>query len=191
MSERSNQRHGDERDREWLDPEDLPTEDDLWAMREGNDTPNPEDGYTGAPREDGQTESTRSFTMRMERWLEYLFNSGVELSFLGTPGLVVLIYTPFFSIDGISFAGLTAVGFGAFWLALFRGKYVDVGEYPGYGNFSSVPVRFVVYNTALIAGTYAGAYGWDANQSLLFAILFPVVITGVLMASLPRFTRGA
>ncbi len=178
--DRSGDDAGEER---WITDDDMPTEAELWARRAGNDPPPPSesDSSTG--------EDSPSLTARMERWLEYLFNSGVELSFLGSFGLLILFFTPpLLSVDGISFSGLVAIASGSTWLGLFRGGYIDVGEFPGYGNFASAPVRFAVYNVALVGGTYAGAYWWDAQSSLLFAIVFPAVITGVVIASVPRLT---
>lgn len=168
----------------WITDDDMPTEAELWERRAGNDpAPPTEDADSATDSGDA------SITARMERWLEYLFNSGVELSFLGSFGLLILFFTPpLLSVDGISFSGLVAIASGSTWLGLFRGGYIDIGTFPGYGNFASAPARFAIYNVALVGGTYAGAYWWDFQASLLFAIVFPVVITGVVIASVPRLT---
>lgn len=122
---------------------------------------------------------------RIDRWLEYVFYSGVELSALSTPALTFLLFGAPFSRDGVSIGGLVAVAMGTFALAVFRGNYVDVGEFPAIGGLTNLPFRIAYYNLLLGSVVTLGAYGWAQGAPLL-SVLVPA--SGMLlgMAVLPR-----
>lgn len=122
---------------------------------------------------------------RIDRWLEYVFYSGTELSALSSPALTYLLFGAPFSRDGVSVGGLVAIAVGTLALAVFRGNYVDVGEFPAIGGLGSLPFRIVYYNLLLGTVVTLGAYGWVQGAPLL-SVFVPA--SGMLlgMAVLPR-----
>ena len=132
----------------------------------------------------------RSLTGRVERWLEYVFYSGVELAVLASPALLVLLYWPAYDIDASSIAGLSTIAFGTAWLALFRGGYLPVGDYPRFGDFGSLPLRLGYYSSTVFAATWLGGLGWQLSGSLAAAALLPIGATWLAFAAFPRLHRS-
>ena len=131
----------------------------------------------------------RGVAGRVERWLEYVFYSGVELAVLASPALLVLLYWPAYDIDASSIAGLSAIAFGTAWLALFRGGSLPVGEFPRLGDFGSLPLRLGYYSATVFAATWLGGLGWQLSGSLAAAALVPIGATWLAFASFPRLYR--
>ncbi len=136
------------------------------------------------------SDSSPSIVRRFERFLEFVFYSGVELSVLGSPALLVLLYWPVYDIDPSSMAGLSTIIFGTLWLALFRGGYLPVGDYPRFGHFNSVPLRIGYYSATIYATTWLGAFGWRLSGSLAVAFFLPIGATWLAFAAFPKLWRG-
>jgi len=136
------------------------------------------------------TSTSRSLTQRLERWLEFVFYSGVELSVLGSPALLVLLYWPVYDLDASSIAGLTTIIFGTLWLAMFRGGYLPARDYPRLGDFSSVPLRILYYSLTIYAAAWLGAFGWQLFGTLAVAAMLPIGATWLAFAAFPLVWRG-
>lgn len=136
------------------------------------------------------SDSSTSLVRRFERFLEFVFYSGVELSVLGSPALLVLLYWPVYDIDPSSMAGLSTIAFGTLWLAVFRGGYLPVDEYPRFGHVNSVPLRVSYYSATIYAATWLGAFGWLVSGSLAAAFFLPIGATWLAFAAFPKLWRG-
>lgn len=134
--------------------------------------------------------TNRTVIQRIERWLEFVFYSGVELSVLGSPALLILLYFPFYDIDANAIAGLSTIMFGTLWLAMFRGGYLPARDYPRLGNFSSVPLRTVYYSATVLGATWLGAFGWQVFGTLAVGFLLPIGVTWLAFAAFPFVWRG-
>lgn len=132
----------------------------------------------------------RTLTQRLERWLEFVFYSGVELSVLGSPALLVLLYRPFYDVDANAIAGLSTIVFGTCWLALFRGGYLPAGEYPRLGDLDSVPLRGLYLSLTVLVATWIGAFGWQLFGTLVAAVVLPIGCTWLALAAFPFVWRG-
>jgi len=135
------------------------------------------------------SDSSPSIVRRFERFLEYVFYSGVELSVLGSPALLVLLYWPVYDLDASSMAGLSTIVFGTLWLALFRG-YLPVGDYPRFGHFKSVPLRVGYYSATIYAATWLGAFGWQLSGTLAAAFFLPIGATWLAFGAFPKLWPG-
>ncbi len=134
--------------------------------------------------------SNRTVIQRIERWLEFVFYSGVELSVLGSPALLILLYFPLYDIDANAMAGLSTITFGTLWLAMFRGGYLPARDYPRLGDFNSVPLRIGYFSATILGATWLGAFGWQLFETLAVALLLPIGVTWLAFAAFPFLWRG-
>lgn len=134
--------------------------------------------------------SGRTLVGQAERWLEFVFYSGVELSVLSSPALLVLLYRPVYNIDASSIAGLSVIAFGTLWLALFRGGYLPAGDYPRVGDFESLPLRIGYYSATVFGSAWVGGFGSQLFDSLVAAALLPIGATWLAFAVFPFVWRG-
>ncbi|XVH31931.1 hypothetical protein ACNS7O_01750 [Haloferacaceae archaeon DSL9] len=127
---------------------------------------------------------------RFERFLEYLFFSGIEFSALSSPMLTVLLFSPWFHPNVTSLSGLFAVAAGALSLALYRGRYVDVGRFPRYGHLPTLLPRAAYYSAVLGAATWGGSYANVSFDSTALGILIPVLVVPICLAFVPKMTTN-
>ncbi|WP_162224563.1 hypothetical protein [Halorussus amylolyticus] len=124
----------------------------------------------------------------LERWLDYVFFAGLEISILSIPALSVLFFaTP---RGPISLAALTAVAVSTCAAATFRGGWVEAGEWPRAGDPYTLPLRVAYYSATIGAAGYAGAAAHLRTGTPGVGMVVAAVVSVAAMAALPRAVAG-
>jgi hypothetical protein len=128
--------------------------------------------------------SEDSLTGRFDRWLDYAFFGGAEVTVLGLPVLLTLMVAP--NPVTVSLSAMTALTVSTVTVATLRGGWIDVGEWPAFGDFYSLPFRAGYYGGVLGFTAYAGSLAQLSTGSPWPGILVPTVCCVVLLAGFPR-----
>jgi hypothetical protein len=120
----------------------------------------------------------------VERWLDYVFFAGLEISMLSLPALVLLLAAQ--PPGPIAVAALTALAVSTGAAGTFRGPWVDLGEWPAAGDLYTIPLRSAYYSATVAAATYAGAAANVASGVALAGIAVSTLVSVAAMAALPR-----
>lgn len=135
---------------------------------------------------------TESVARRVQRatidWLERVFFGGAELAALSTPAFAVVLVAQTAYPDAIPIAGLLALTTGSLGLALFRGKAIDVGEWPRRGELATLPLR-VGYFSAVFLLASAGVGVVAVTLGSLWFTLLGGVLQPLGLAAFPRVYR--
>jgi hypothetical protein len=129
--------------------------------------------------------SERGLGERLDRWLDYAFFGGAEVTVLGLPALLLLLAAP--DPVAVSLSAMTALAVSTVTVATLRGGWVDVGEWPAFGDFASLPVRAAYYGGVLGLAAYLGAASQALSGSALTGVWVPALLCVALLAAFPRF----
>jgi hypothetical protein len=120
----------------------------------------------------------------LERWLDFVFWGGMELSVLANPALLVLLgATP---PGPIALSALTALVVGSASIGSYRGGYVGSTDWPRPGDFGTMAGRSAYYSIVVAAATYAGAEANVATGLFWAGVFVPAVLAAATLAPLPR-----
>jgi hypothetical protein len=125
-----------------------------------------------------------SLTARFDRWLDYAFFGGAEVTVLGLPVLLTLMIAP--NPVAVSLSAMTALTVSTVTVATLRGGWIDVGEWPAFGDFYSLPFRAGYYGGVLGFTAYVGSLAQLSTGSPWPGIVVPTVLCVVLLAGFPR-----
>ncbi|MFC5366830.1 hypothetical protein [Salinirubrum litoreum] len=128
--------------------------------------------------------SEDSLTARFDRWLDYAFFGGAEVTVLGLPVLLTLMVAP--NPVTVSLSAMTALTVSTVTVATLRGGWIDVGEWPAFGDFYSLPLRAAYYGGVLGFTAYAGSLAQLSTGSPWPGIIVPTACCAVLLALFPR-----
>jgi hypothetical protein len=130
---------------------------------------------------------SRETVDRFDRWLDYVFFGGAEVTVLGLPVLLVLMFAP--NPVQVSLSAMTALTASTVAVATLRGGWVDVGEWPAFGDFYSLPFRAGYYGGVLALASYVGAASQTLSGRWWLGVLVPVLLCAVTLAAFPRVLR--
>ncbi|WP_276301785.1 hypothetical protein [Halorussus lipolyticus] len=126
--------------------------------------------------------------MNLERWLDYVFFAGLEVSVLSIPALVILLFaTP---QGPISLAALTAVCALTCAVGTLRGGWFDSRDWPPPGDPYTIPVRSAYYSATIAGAAYLGSAGLVALDTPVAGIAIAALVSVVGAAALPRVLGG-
>jgi hypothetical protein len=128
--------------------------------------------------------SSRTLNARLERWLDYVFFALLEVCVLPLPVLVFLTGVP--NQDAVSLSALTAMGVATVGIGSFRGKYVDVGEWPQPSDFVTIPFRSAYYGVAIGGGTWLGVATRTTFGRWWVGVGVTLFVVVVLLGAFPR-----
>ncbi|WP_224335484.1 hypothetical protein [Haloprofundus halobius] len=126
----------------------------------------------------------RTVSDRFERWFDFVFFAGMEVSFLALPVLVLLLGVR--PIGPVSAAALASLSTTVFAAGSFRGRYLDVGAWPRVGQIRTMPVRSAYYGGVVGIGTYLGTEAYLRTGVGWAVVVVPAVLSVVALAALPR-----
>ncbi|MFC4552650.1 MULTISPECIES: hypothetical protein [Halorussus] len=128
--------------------------------------------------------------MDFERFLDYVFFAGLEISILSVPALYALLYAE--PKGPVALAGLTAIVASTLAAALFRGGWVDlgVGEWPRPGDPYTLPVRSAYYSATVAIAAYVGAFANVETGVPAAGIAAAAVVCAASMTALPPVVGG-
>ena len=124
----------------------------------------------------------------LERWLDYVFFAGLEISILGIPALVALLYAE--PAGPVALAALTALAVCTMAAATFRGEFVSLGEWPDAGDPYTMPVRSAYYSAIIAGAAYLGAFAHVRTGVPGAGMVAATVVSVAAMAVLPRVVAG-
>ena len=126
--------------------------------------------------------------MNLERWLDYVFFAGLEISALSIPALVVLLFaTP---RGPISLGALTAICVLTCAVGTFRGGWVDSREWPPAGDPYTIPVRSAYYSATIAGAAYLGTVAHTALGAPIAGIVTATVVSITSAAAFPPTLDG-
>ncbi|WP_158056257.1 hypothetical protein [Halorussus halophilus] len=124
----------------------------------------------------------------LERWLDYVFFAGLEISILGIPALIGLMYaTP---ENEVKLAGLTAIAACSMAAATFRGEFVKLGDWPAAGDPYTMPLRSAYYSATIALAAYVGAIAHAETGVPGVGMAGATVVSIGAMAIVPRVVSG-
>ncbi|SEO73431.1 hypothetical protein SAMN04487948_104438 [Halogranum amylolyticum] len=129
----------------------------------------------------------RTLNARFERWLDYVFFALLEVCVLSLPTLAVLTTAP--DQDAVSLSALTAMAAATVGVGTFRGKYVDVGEWPEPSDFVSMPFRSAYYGLAIGGGTWLGVVARTAAGRWWVGVGVTLLVVVASLGAFPRLVR--
>lgn len=124
----------------------------------------------------------------LERWLDYVFFAGLEISILGIPALLGLMYVA--PASPIKLAGLTAIAACSMAAGTFRGEFVGTGDWPDAGDPWTMPVRSAYYCATIALAAYLGAIAHVQTGVPGVGMLASTVVSTAAMALVPWVVSG-
>ncbi|WP_101297909.1 hypothetical protein [Halegenticoccus soli] len=128
--------------------------------------------------------SNDSATARFERLLDHVFFAAMEVSVLGLPALYLLLFAP--NPVEVSLSATTALAATTVGVAVFRGRYVDVGRWPSPGDPVTMPIRSAYYGGVLGVGSFLGGAVQLTTGLWWPGVVLPAVLAPGLLAPFPR-----
>lgn len=132
--------------------------------------------------------SDRTLTNRVDRWLDYVFFAGMEVTVLVLPVLWWLLVAA--HPAEVSLSAMTTLTVASAAVGTFRGGYVDVGSWPTPGNLGTLPIRSAYYSLVLGVATFVGVQVQLFSGSPWPGIGVPALLAWIALLPLPRVLRG-
>jgi hypothetical protein len=130
---------------------------------------------------------------RIDRFLDYTFFAAMEVNVLVIPVLWLLLVAA--HPEEVSLSAMTALAATSVVVGVFRGRYVDVGQWPKPGHLATLPLRAAYYGVVVAGATYIGVQVQLFTGSPWPGIGVPVVVSVLVLLPFPwlrsRFERLA
>jgi len=125
-----------------------------------------------------------SVLARFERWLDFVFWAGMELSVLANPTLLLLLGAR--PPEAVALSALTTLVVGSAAIGTYRGGYVGSADWPRPGDLGTMAGRSAYYSVVVGAATYAGVEANVLTGIVWAGIAVPAVFAVLVLAPLPR-----